>query len=127
MIGYITLGSNELNAAGKFYDGLLAPLGASRAYTLDTMIAYGFGPQKPMLVITSPLNGGPATGGNGTMVALMAKDAEQVRAVHETGLKLGAECDGPPAIHAGQHYGGYLRDRDGNKLCVFVMVNQPEP
>lgn len=122
MIGYITLGSNELSAAGLFYDEFLAVFGGTRAYTLDTMIAYGFGPQKPMLVVTTPHDGAPASGGNGTMVALMANSTEQVTAAHETGLRLGAQCDGAPAVHEGQHFGGYLRDLDGNKLCVFVML-----
>lgn len=126
MIGYITLGSNELDASGEFYDELLSLLGATRAYTLDTMIAYSFGPQKPMFVIASPHDGAPATSGNGMMVALMAKDAAQVRKIYETGLKLGAKSDGAPAIHGGQHYGGYLRDRDGNKLCIFVMMEHQE-
>lgn len=122
MIGYITLGSNDLSRSGAFYDALLTHFGAQRAYTLDAMIAYSFGPQKPMLVVTMPNDGAAAKAGNGTMVALMAADKAQVDAVHATALALGAADEGAPSEHAGQHYGGYFRDPDGNKLSGFVMV-----
>lgn len=121
MIGYITIGSNDLHASGAFYDDLLAPLHASRAYTLENMIAYSFGEKRPMLVITRPNDGQPATCGNGTMIALLAPDRRAVQAIHRQALDLGAANAGDPAPHGDQFYGGYIRDPDNNKICVFVM------
>lgn len=123
MIGYIIIGSNELQKSGGFYDALLSRLGASRAYTPDNMIAYGFGPQRPMLLITVPNDGQAATHGNGTMIALMARDNAQVDEIHALSLRLGAHDDGQPAVHETQFYGGYFRDQDSNKFCIFVMQN----
>lgn len=121
MIGYITLGSNDLDAAKAFFDTLLKPLGGSRAYTLDHMVAYGFGPKRPMLMLTKPHDGGAASNGNGTMVALMAKDRAQVDTVHALALSLGAADEGPAGPRGDRFYGGYFRDPDGNKFNVFVM------
>lgn len=122
MIGYITVGSNDLTASGVFYDELLSSLHASRAYTQTNMIAYSFGDQRPM-VVTLPNDGKPATNGNGTMVALMASDRAHVDTVHALALRLGAKDAGQPASYQGQFYGGYSRDPDGNKFCVFIMQN----
>ena len=123
MIGYITIGSNDLSASSVFYDELLKTLGSERAYTLKNMIAYGFGPQRPMLVITVPNDGQPATHGNGTMIALMARDEGHVDVIHALAVRLGAQNEGTPSSHEGQFYGGYFKDMDGNKLCIFVMQN----
>jgi len=121
MIGYITLGSNDLTASCAFYDNLLAAFGAKRAYSLDNMVAYGFGDGRPMLVVTRPNDGLPASSGNGTMVALMASSKEQVDVVHARALHNGAADAGAPSAYDGQFYGGYFRDLDGNKFCVFIM------
>ena len=121
MIGYITLGSNDLDAAKAFFDTLLKPLGGKRAYTLDHMVAYGFGPKRPMLILTKPHDGAQASVGNGTMVALMAQDKSQVDRVHALALSLGAANEGPVGPRGDRFYGGYFRDADGNKFNVFVM------
>jgi catechol 2,3-dioxygenase-like lactoylglutathione lyase family enzyme len=121
MIGYLTLGTNDLDRAGAFYDAVLAPLGAARAYTLDRMIAWAEAPDKPMLVVTRPADGATATPGNGTMVALICGHADQVQEMYALALSCGAEDAGPPAAHGDGFYGGYVRDPDGNKICVFVM------
>lgn len=123
MIGYITIGTNDLQNSGAFYDELLASLGGQRAYTLENMIAYSFGPERPMLVITVPNDGKMATHGNGTMIALMAQNEAQVDTTHAFALKLGATDEGQPSSYDGQFYGGYFRDAIGNKLCIFVMQN----
>lgn len=124
MIGYVTIGSNDLNASATFYDELLTAFSAERAYTLEKMIAYSFGAERPMLVLTVPNDGMAATHGNGTMIALMARDNIHVDTVHALSLRLGATDEGRPASHGGQFYGGYFRDMDGNKICVFVMQNK---
>lgn len=121
MIGYLTIGSNDLDASGLFYDDLLTSFSASRAYTLETMIAYSFGEQRPMLVFARPSDWQTATHGNGTMVALMAPDRDAVEAIHAQALGLGAANEGEPGSYGHQFYGGYFRDLDGNKSCVVVM------
>ena len=70
MIGYVTLGTNDLPRAAAFYDALLGEIGAKRAMGSDRFIAWGVAPDKPMLGVIKPYDGKPATVGNGVMVAL---------------------------------------------------------
>ncbi|WP_300072603.1 VOC family protein [uncultured Ruegeria sp.] len=121
MIGYVTLGTNNLEKAGAFYDTLLAQFGAERAYTLERMIAWSSDPAKPMLVLTRPSDGADAAPGNGGMVALICKDADHVRAAHRLAMHLGAKNAGLPDAHGDRFFGGYVRDPDGNKICLFTM------
>jgi predicted lactoylglutathione lyase len=74
-----------------------------------------------MVVVTRPFDGNAATGGNGVMVALMAKDRAQVDAVHALALSLGGVDEGAPGRRGARFYGGYFRDLDGNKFNVFRM------
>lgn len=122
MIGYITVGSNDLTKAARFFDPLLATLGGSRAYRLDHQIAWGFGPNRPMLVVTRPFDGQQARPGNGTMVALMAASRTQVDQAHALALTLGATDEGAPGPRSPRFYGGYFRDPDGNKFNLFLMT-----
>jgi predicted lactoylglutathione lyase len=92
MIGYVTIGTNDLARAAKFYDALLGEVGAK-----------------------------PASVGNGVMVALEAESAAQVDALHGKAMKLGATDDGAPGPRGGGFYAGYFRDLDGNKLNFFFM------
>jgi catechol 2,3-dioxygenase-like lactoylglutathione lyase family enzyme len=121
MIGYITLGTNDLARAEKFYDGLLAELGGKRVMANDRMRFYGSGPGQPLIAICKPFDGKQATGGNGTMVALNAGSKEAVDRVYKKAIALGASDDGAPGQRGGAFYGGYFRDLDGNKLVAFVM------
>ncbi|WP_333924007.1 hypothetical protein [Sphingomonas sp. LR59] len=75
MIGYATLGTNDIDAALAFYDALFATVGGKRLMQMPDarqLTFYGAGPDKPMLVIGKPYDGAAATAGNGTMVALAA-------------------------------------------------------
>jgi catechol 2,3-dioxygenase-like lactoylglutathione lyase family enzyme len=125
MIGYTTLGSNDLDRALAFYDGVLAMLGGKRVKTMPDgrgFTLYGFGKGQPMLAITRPYDGQPASAGNGTMVALSAADRATVDAVHARALELGGADDGAPGVRgpeAMNFYAGYVRDPDGNKLCFY--------
>lgn len=127
MIGYITLGSNDLKTAGTFYDQVLAEIGASRLMEQDTkFIGYGTSPAAPMLGIFAPFNGEPAAPGNGITVALTAESQAKVDAVHKKALELGAEDEGAPGTRDDENfYGAYFRDMDGNKICIFHMT-KPE-
>jgi predicted lactoylglutathione lyase len=121
MIGYVTLGTNDLGRAVSFYDAVLSELGASQLYTTDRMAAWGTSKTGPVLVVTLPHDKSSATVGNGVMVALAAKDRDVVNAVHQKAVELGATDEGPPGPRgASGFYAGYFRDLDGNKLNVFI-------
>lgn len=121
MIGYVTLGTNDLKRAGAFYDALLASFGAKRSMEMERFIAWSTGPDAPMLCVITPYDGKPATVGNGVMVALMAGSKEQVDAVYRKALELGGRDEGAPGPRGPGFYAGYFRDLDGNKLNVFCL------
>jgi len=120
MIGYITLGTNDLNRAVAFYDQLLAVLGASR-FMEDPghFVAWAVAPNQTALSVTTPFDGRPATHGNGTMVALAVDSKEKVHEVYDKAIALGGQDEGPPGPRSDAFYAGYFRDLDGNKLNVF--------
>ena len=124
MIGYVTLGTNDLARGRAFYDALLAPLGIQRIMEFGEQgSAWGVGMDKPALGLMKPFNGLPATWGNGTMVALVVDSPAKVDATHALALTLGATDEGAPGPRGtGGFYAGYFRDLDGNKLNVFCMT-----
>lgn len=122
MIGYVTLGTNDLPRATKFYDELLGALGAKRFMEFDTFIAWAVAPDKPGLAVTKPFDGSPATVGNGVMVALEADSKEMVHRIYDKAIALGAKDEGPAGPRSDDYYAGYFRDLDGNKLNVFYMT-----
>lgn len=119
MLGYVTVGSNDLKRAVAFYDELLAELGASRFMEEDTFVAWAVSPEQPGLAVTRPFNGEAATVGNGCMVALQAGSEEAVDRVYAKAIALGGSCEGPPGSRMDGFYAGYFRDLDGNKFNVF--------
>jgi len=121
MIGYVTLGTNDIGRAARFYDALLAELGAKRAMETDGFIAWAASPQGPMLFVIKPYDKKPATVGNGVMVSLAASGKAQVDAIHRKALELGARDEGAPGPRGDGFYAGYFRDPDGNKLNAFYM------
>ena len=120
MIGYVTLGTNDMARAASFYDELLGIMGAKRTTETDRYIAWGTAPNRPMLFVIKPADGNKATIGNGVMVALVAKNKEEVDKVYNKAISLGATCEGPVGPRGDDFYAGYFRDADGNKLCAFV-------
>jgi predicted lactoylglutathione lyase len=120
MIGYVTLGTNDMARAGRFYDDLLGVVGAKRIMESDRYIAWGNAPNAPMLFVIKPADGNQATIGNGVMVALAAQNQEQVDTVYKKAIALGAKCEGPAGPRGDGFYAGYFRDSDGNKLCAFL-------
>lgn len=121
MIGYALLGTNNLEQATNFYGAVLAELGGKKAFDMgDRGTAWANG-QGPMLGVCKPYDGGPATAGNGTMIALAAPDHETVDRVYAKAIALGASDEGAPGERMPTFYGAYFRDADGNKLCVFKM------
>ena len=121
MIGYTTVGTNDLKRAAGFYDALLAELGAKRAMEMETFIAWATAPNTPMVAIIKPFDKQPATVGNGVMVALLASSKEQVDKIHAKALALGGKDEGAPGPRGPGFYAGYFRDLDGNKLNAFFL------
>lgn len=119
MIGYITLGTKNLEKAVAFYDALLAELGAARFMQSERFVAWAVAPDKPAFSVCLPYDGKPASVGNGTMIALTVNSSEKVDAVYARALQLGATDEGPPGPRMDGFYAAYFRDLDGNKLNVF--------
>jgi len=122
MIGYITLGTNNLEQAAEFYDELLGAFGAKRFMETERMVAWSAGEGSPNIGVCKPFDGKPASAGNGVMISLFAGAPEKVDALHAKALELGGSDEGEPGKRFGQFYGAYFRDRDGNKLCAFCML-----
>ena len=118
MIGYATIGTNDLEKARGFYDAVTGALGGKRTMAFERMQFYG-GNGPSMLAVCGPYDGAAATAGNGSMFGLPASSREMVDAAHAAALKAGGTCEGPHGQRMDGFYGAYFRDLDGNKLCVF--------
>jgi catechol 2,3-dioxygenase-like lactoylglutathione lyase family enzyme len=123
MIGYVTLGTNNLARAVAFYDELFGSIGAGRFLETEQFVAWAKSPVQPRMAITKPFDGKPATVGNGVMVAIQLESTEEVDAFYKKALELGATCEGPagPRGEMAGFYAGYFRDLDGNKLNAFYL------
>jgi catechol 2,3-dioxygenase-like lactoylglutathione lyase family enzyme len=127
MIGYATLGTNDLDKARAFYDALLGEIGARRVmqFPENGFTLYGTGGRRPGLAITRPYNGEEARPGNGNMVALAMDSRAKVDNLHAKALELGGSDEGAPGLRSPEgenaFYGAYFRDLDGNKLCAFCI------
>lgn len=120
MIGYVTLGSDDIARAAGFYDALLGLLGARRFMEEDEkFVAWAVSPDKPGLGVIKPFDGRAASAGNGVMVALAVDSNELVDAVHRKALELGGKDEGAPGLRGGGFYATYFRDLDGHKLNCF--------
>ena len=122
MIGYVTLGTNDLARSAVFYDAIAKELGTGRMMEGEQFIAWGTPGSGAGIGLTRPFDGRPATVGNGVMVALKVKDKAQVDRLHALALSLGGSCEGPPGQRGEGFYAAYFRDLDGNKLNAFVMA-----
>ena len=121
MIGYVTVGTNNLDRAAKFYDAIAAEMGTPRMMDFDGFIAWGTPDGAAGIAVTKPHDGNPASVGNGIMVALQAKNKEQVQRIYDIALANGGTDEGAPGQRGEGFFGGYFRDPDGNKLNAFFM------
>lgn len=129
MIGYATLGSDNLPRARAFYDALFAEIGATRLMHFGDDDAgftlWGVALDKPGIAVTNPHNKQPATAGNGNMLAITVDERAKVDMLHAKALVLGGTCEGAPGLRGEEgpqaFYAAYFRDPDGNKLCAFRM------
>jgi len=130
MIGYVTLGSDDMPRARSFYDELLgSTIGAKRIMEFGDdaggFTMWGTGFDKPGLAVTNPYNKQPAVAGNGNMAAIATNSRSKVDEIHAKALALGGTCEGPPGLRGEEgpqaFYGAYFRDPDGNKLAAFCI------
>lgn len=131
MIGYVMLGTNDLDKAANYYDALFGSMGISRVMEVDNyFIAWAPSPDAPAFTVTIPYNKEKATVGNGVMVALPMDSIDEVKSFHAKALDLGGSNEGDPGFRGEDpdadsgFYGAYFRDLDGNKLGVFCMVKK---
>ncbi len=125
MIGYVTVGTNDLERAAKFYDVIAAEMGVGRMMEFETFIAWGKMGGGAGVAATVPFDGNAATVGNGVMVALEADSKEQVQRLYDLALAHGGTDEGAPGARGdGGFYAAYFRDPDGNKLNAFIMSGQ---
>ncbi len=120
MIGYVMVGTNDLERAKAFYGAVLGELGAKPSMTSERYQGYA-AEGGPMLSVCKPFDGRPATAGNGTMISLAAPSREAVDRLHARALAEGGSDEGAPGLRGDVFYGAYFRDLDGNKLCVFKI------
>ena len=121
MIGYVTVGTNDLPRAARFYDAIAAEMGTGRMMEFDTFIAWGTPGGGAGIAATKPFDGQDASVGNGVMVAIEARDKEQVDRLYAIAMENGGSDEGAPGPRGEGFYAGYFRDPDGNKLNAYVM------
>ncbi len=127
MFTYITVGTNDLQRAIRFYDAVLATLGIERRVTVENEA--GYGPPDDVRCrfwVTLPFDGKAATVGNGSMPAIDAPSRSAVDAFHAAALANGGTDEGPPGLRHfhPNFYACYVRDPDGNKLSA--LCERPE-
>ena len=121
MIGYVTIGTKDMDRACKFYDALLGELGAKQLFGMDRIKFYGVKQGEPMLAVCIPYDEKQQHPGNGNMVAIPGGSREGVDKLYAKARELGASDEGEPGERMPVFYGAYVRDLDGNKLCFFDM------
>lgn len=122
MIGYTTVGSNDIPKAAKFYDNVFGIIGAKRCFDHEGFVGWAMKEGEPMFSIVTPHNEEKATSGNGTMIAITVPNAEASQKMYAKAIELGAICEGEPGIRMEAYYCAYVRDLDGNKLNFFCMA-----
>ena len=130
MISHIYLGTNRFEAALAFYSETLPLLGWKLRFLEPEQPWAAWQPEaggRPLFIIGRPYDGEPAAPGNGQMTALSAPSRTAVDTFYETCLANGGSDEGAPGLRPDYHanyYGAYVRDPDGNKLCV--VCHEPE-
>lgn len=121
MFSHVTVGSNDVARAKTFYDGVGKALGLSRMADYPEAAGYGRTGGRPQLWIVQPLDKQRATVGNGITIGLEANDRPSVDAAYAAAMAAGGKDEGKPGLRTHYHpnyYGAYVRDPDGNKVCI---------
>jgi catechol 2,3-dioxygenase-like lactoylglutathione lyase family enzyme len=122
MIGYVTIGTHDIDKAKAFYLELLSDLGVTVVFDAGRIAFIGTGMDKPMLAVCIPYDEKEPQPGNGTMVAISPGSKEGVDKLYAKALELGATSEGEPGQRIDDvFYGAYIRDLDGNKVGFYVF------
>ena len=124
MIGFVMIGTNNLDKATKFYDTLLDVIELERVVTNEKYIGYASKKKSDEIefYVTNPVNKEKATFGNGTQISFLINSKDSVNSFYNVGIKLGGKDEGAPGIRSGDYY-CYFRDLDGNKICAFTKIS----
>ncbi|MGH6945720.1 MAG: VOC family protein [Kiloniellales bacterium] len=130
IMSHVSIGTNDFERAAAFYDAVLATLDAKRL--MEHLGAIAWGRQYPEFWLHVPLDGAPASVGNGTHIAFMAPSREAVRAFYRAALEAGAGDEGAPGPrpdYGAPYYGCFLRDPDGHKIeaAFWDLALAPAP
>lgn len=132
MFSHVFVGVSDFERALAFYEPLMAALDIERRFCDPTRPWAGWqtqGGPRPLFLIGAPYDGHPPSAGNGQMVAFQAASRAMVRRAYEVALASGGSSEGPPGMRPEYHssyYGAYLRDPDGNKLCVVCHAEEAD-
>ncbi len=130
MLGYITLGTNDLDAAAKFYDSLFAQINVGRIMPGSQKhgyVVWAKDNESTGFSVMKPFDGKPAQPGNGHMAAISAGTTEKVQALYNKAIELGGSCEGKPGDRGNGFYAAYFRDLDGNKLNAYCIIETNKP
>lgn len=123
MYSHTMVGSNDLEKSKSFYDSLFEKPGRQ-----DDKGRLSYGRKGSVFMVTKPIDGGPATHGNGATIGFAFDSPEEVNAWHQRGIAAGGTAiedpPGPRSNAFGSLYLAYLRDPDGNKLCGLHRPEQ---
>ena len=120
ILDFVMVGSNDYKKSSEFYDAILEPLKLKKIVTTEKYIGYAHSsdPDKVQFYVTNPVNGQPATFGNGTQITLLAESKEAVEKFYEIAISKGATDEGGPGVRSDGNYYAYIRDFDGNKIAA---------
>ncbi len=120
ILDFVMVGSNDYKKSSDFYDAILEPLKLKKIVTTEKYIGYAHlsEPDKAQFYVTDPVNGEPATFGNGTQITLLAESKEAVEKFYEIAMSKGAVDEGAPGVRSDGNYYAYIRDMDGNKIAA---------
>jgi catechol 2,3-dioxygenase-like lactoylglutathione lyase family enzyme len=126
MFTHVVVGSNDLQKSKTFYDAVFGAIGGNPGMDMGTRLAYSHNGSNFM--VTTPINGEPATHANGGTIGFQMSGPEQTDAWHAAGVSAGGEsCEDAPGVRDlgfAKLYLAYLRDPDGNKLCAMFPMGQ---
>ena len=125
MIGYVTLGTDDLDRARSYYTELLGTIGGKELMRIDDetgFTMYGTGMDRPGIVVLKPFDKAAADPGNGNMIAIPFDAKDKVDAFHAKAIELGGSDEGAPDYRGDPEFGyyfAYFRDPDGHKIAAF--------
>jgi catechol 2,3-dioxygenase-like lactoylglutathione lyase family enzyme len=127
MFSHVMLGTNDLERSKKFYDAVLGTLDVPAGFVDRHRVFWRT--KTGVFSVSLPIDGKPATSGNGSTLGFACTSAEQVEAWHAAGVANGGtSIEDPPGVRegsSGKLHLAYLRDPDGNKICALFRLPSP--